>query len=165
MSHKFKHENIDKLINLEKYDNNIFPLTKIITTYYKNINMYINNFCAMMLDILLTPDVDNIFLKSIYNKARLAYDKKDVKTKISMLISASSVWNEESYNVFKKAFPEFEQSVLTKSMSGIIKQIAIHIEPWNSNKNEQTKKINEILNNDNEINKKILLKFLKLSNC
>jgi hypothetical protein len=160
ISHKFKHENIDKLIALEKHNNNIFPLTKIITTYHENSNKYINKFCAMILDFLLIKNNNIVLFKTMSEKAQISYAKNDTKTQISMLINTSKNWESESYDIFKKAFPEFEGTEFTKNIGSVIKSTTNYIEPWNEN--ECDNKINEILNYDHEINKKILSEFMKL---
>ena len=56
--------------------------------------------------------------------------------------------------------PEFEKVDLNKTISSLIRQIISYIEPWNKDRCDE--KIKEILDEEHEINKKLLSESLKI---
>lgn len=124
VSHKFKENNIPKLIKIAN-GTNVFPLANAVNMFFVGLDLKLLN---IVTNLKQTLGVDNSALVSGLNdKAKISFEKQKPEIQAKMLINASDRWSDICFDIFKSEF-----SLLNKSQEcdSVLKSIVMNVKPW-----------------------------------
>ena len=125
-SHKFHEDNVSYLIRLGKVASDIFPLTRVATDFYLNLEDKLKNIC----DDIHAKLNSGILFELLPEKAQISYHKQKPDTQMKMLINAGDKVNYVFLESFKQIFPRLEHIENIGNIGSTMKGILMNVLPW-----------------------------------
>lgn len=125
VSHKFKEQNIPKLVSIAMGGTNAFPLATVVNDFFVDLNEKLYSVLTELKKVLELENSE--LINGLPEKAVVSFSKQRYDTKIKMLINASVTWNVVCFNMFKSVFNGVKKS---DECDSTLKAIVMNSKPW-----------------------------------